>query len=96
MFSSLMPTSKPFFKIGGKVEEDRRMTLQSFQSLVNQMSPLSGNMCPQSGPVVNSFNNQMMPDLSCMEVKVGGKRLRRKKTKKHNNSRKSKTRRNRR
>ena len=89
--------TKPTLKIGGKVEEDRRMTLQSFQSLVSQMSLLSGNMCPQSGPVVNSFTNQMMPDLSCMAIKVmgGSKRRRRKKTNKYYFSRKSQTRRRR-
>jgi hypothetical protein len=61
------------------------------------MSPLSGNMCPQSGPIINSFNNQMMPDLSCMAIKVigGGKRRRRKKTNKYYFSKKSQTRRRR-
>lgn len=60
--------------IGGKVAEDIRMTLQSFQLLVQNMKPLQGNLCPQNGIInPNPFNNQIMPDLSCSGIKFGGK-----------------------
>lgn len=70
-----MPTtSKPLIKIGGEVAEDRRVTKQAFDTLIQQMVPLQGNLCPQSGQMANPFNNQIMPDLSCPGLKFGGKR----------------------
>ena len=71
-----MPTM-PTMKIGGKVSEDRRMTGDAFNLLINQMVPLTGNLCPQSGTMANPFNNQIMPDLSCPGAKFGGRRRRR-------------------
>jgi hypothetical protein len=76
-------------KVGGSVAEDRRMTKDAFNSLINQMVTLTGNLCPQSGTIANPFNNQIMPDLSCPSNKIGGRRTRRynknknKKSKKH-------------
>ena len=60
-------------KIGGPVSEDRRMTKEAFDLLVQQMEPLQGNLCPQKGKVSNPFNTQIMPDLSCPGAKFGGK-----------------------
>jgi hypothetical protein len=89
-FSSFNNTLKvPNVKIGGKVSEDRRMTLNAFNQLIQLMVPLSGNLCPPSGKMANPFNNEIMPDLSCPASKFGGKR----KTKKTKKSKKSKTRR---
>jgi len=73
----------PGIKIGGPVAEDRRMTTEAFNTLINQMEPLTGNLCPQKGKMVIPFNNKIMPDLSCPGSKFGGARTRRyKKTKK--------------
>jgi hypothetical protein len=60
-------------KIGGLISEDRRMTKEAFNLLVQQMEPLQGNLCPQKGKVSNPFNAQIMPDLSCPGAKFGGK-----------------------
>ena len=67
-----MPTmpkmpSMPSMKIGGPVAEDRRMTAQAFNSLIQQMVSLTGNLSPQSGQMANpnTFTNNIMPDLSC-------------------------------
>lgn len=84
--------SKTGVKIGGEVAEDRRMTMQAFNSLLQQMVPLKGNLCPQSGQIVNPFNDQMMPDLSCPGLKVGGKRGK-KRTLKQRKNRRNKSRR---
>jgi len=73
MTSSLTP------KIGGKVSEDRRMTLQSFNNLIGQMVPMNNtDLCPQAGQMANptTFTNEIMPDLSCPGSKFGGKRRR--------------------
>jgi hypothetical protein len=87
-----MPTM-PTMKIGGAVAEDRRMTGEAFNLLINQMVPLTaGNLCPQSGTTVNPFNNNLMPDLSCPGAKFGGRR-RTRRYKKNKKSRKSKKRR---
>ena len=83
-----MPTM-PTMKIGGKVSEDRRMTGDAFNLLINQMVPLTGNLCPQSGTMANPFNNQIMPDLSCPGAKFGGRRRR---THKKNKNKKTKKR----
>jgi hypothetical protein len=87
MFSSSaisnVMANKPNIKIGGEVAEDRKMTRESFNSLVQQMTPLSGDLCPQTGQIVNSFTDDVMPDLSCPGAKYGGKR---RKTKRHRNS----------
>jgi hypothetical protein len=69
-----MPTIPPLPKIGGSIAEDRRMTLIAFNALIEQMIPLSGDLCPQQGKTVNPFNNQIMPDLSCPGAKFGGRR----------------------
>ena len=57
----------PSIKIGGPVAEDRRMTAQAFNSLIQQMVPLTGDLSPQSGQMANpnTFTNNIMPDLSC-------------------------------
>lgn len=72
-FLSKLTPSKPSVKIGGEVAEDRRMTMQAFNTLIQQMVPLQGNLCPQKGQIVNPFNNQIMPDLSCPGAKFGGR-----------------------
>jgi hypothetical protein len=61
-------------KFGGPVAEDVRMTLQAFNQLIQEMVPLQGELCPLKGKMVNPFNNQTMPDLSCPGLKFGGKR----------------------
>ena len=65
----------PSFKIGGPVAEDRRMTLQAFNTLIQQMVPIKGELCPLSGQMSNPFNDQIMPDLSCPGLKIGGRRI---------------------
>jgi hypothetical protein len=76
--SETSSTSKPLIKIGGEVAEDRKMTKQAFDTLIQQMITLQGNLCPQKGQISNPFNNQIMPDLSCPGAKFGGKKYRRK------------------
>jgi hypothetical protein len=71
---SFKKPSFPSFKIGGPVAEDRRMTLQAFNTLIKQMVPIQGDLCPQKGQMSNPFNNQIMPDLSCPGLKFGGRR----------------------
>jgi len=73
------PPSMP--KLGGPIAEDRRMTLQAFNTLIQQMVPLSGDLCPQQGKMVDPFNNSVMPDLSCPGAKFGGKHSKRYKQK---------------
>ena len=91
MPSVKMPSMKmPSMKIGGSVAEDKRMTADAFNTLVKQMVPLSGDLCPNKGQLVNPFNNNIMPDLSCPVSRVGGKR-RTKKTKKKKSKRSKKT-----
>jgi hypothetical protein len=80
---SSTPISSPLIKIGGEIAEDRKMTKQAFDTLIQQMVPLQGNLCPQKGQMANPFNNQVMPDLSCPGAKFGGK-----KTKKQRKSKK--------
>lgn len=84
-FSSKIKTpSKPMLKIGGKVAEDRRMTQQAFDTLISKMASLEGDLCPQKGQIVNPFNTQAAPDLSCPGFKFGGRRRTRKsRTKRH-------------
>ena len=62
---------------GGPVAEDRRMTLQAFNTLIQQMVLIQGDLCPLSGKISNPspFNNQIMPDLSCPGLKIGGRRI---------------------
>ncbi len=85
--------------IGGPVAEDRRMTFAAFNVLMNKMVPLSGNFCPQKPPqpeaMVNPFNAQIMPDLSCPGAVVTGGRKKRTRhiTRKRAVSRKRNTRR---
>ena len=85
-------SSFPSFKIGGPIAEDRRMTMQAFNSLVQQMVPIQGDLCPQKGKLFNPFNNQIMPDLSCPGLKFGGIRRTRKFKNKKRKSRKNKSR----
>ena len=93
--SSKSNTSSPVAKIGGEVAEDRKMTKQAFDTLIQQMVTLQGNLCPQKGQMSNPFNNQIMPDLSCPSLKFGGKihrkltrklKTRKLKTRKHKRS----------
>lgn len=72
LFSS--STSKPMIKIGGEIAQDGKMTKLAFDTLIQQMVTLQGNLCPQKGQMSNPFNNQIMPDLSCPGLKFGGKR----------------------
>jgi len=87
--------SKYMMKIGGEVDEDRRMTMEAFNKLVEQMTPLQGDLCPQkpqNGEITNPFTNQMMPDLSCPGSTHGGKTRRRtRKNKNKNKNKKQKT-----
>jgi len=80
---------KSALSVGGQVSEDKRMTKEAFNTLIQKMVPLQGNLCPQKGEIINPFNNQIMPDLSCPGAKFGGKRKTRKnrKNKKKNKRR---------
>ena len=89
MFSSSVKI--PSMKTGGSVAEDKRMTADAFNTLIKQMVPLSGNLCPTKGQMSYPFNNNIMPDLSCPVSKVGGKRSK-KKTKKWKRTKKTKKR----
>jgi len=79
-------------KIGGEIAEDRKMTSQAFDTLIQQMVTLQGNLSPQKGEMANPFNNQIMPDLSCPGAKFGGKKHRRKLKSRKLKSRKLKSR----
>ena len=79
----------PNIKIGGAISQDRRMTLNAFNQLIESMVPLIGDLCPKSGKMVDPFNNQIMPDLSCPGAVIGGKY--RKKTHRKNKTRKGKS-----
>jgi len=60
-------------KIGGEVAEDRRVTNQAFNTLVQKMVPLQqDNLSPLQGEIVNPFNNDVMPNLSCPGSKFTG------------------------
>lgn len=53
-----------------KVAEDVKMTKTAFDALVKNMVPLSGNLSPQSGPLVEGiFTDKQMPDISCPSEK---------------------------
>jgi hypothetical protein len=83
---SVPKVSVPTMKFGGKVAEDIRMTSNAFNSLINQMIQISGDLCPQKGQMATTttFNTETVPDLSCTSVtKIGGKKY--KKTIKKNN-----------
>ena len=82
-------------KFGGEVAEDRRMTLQAFNTLIQQMVPLQGNLCPLSGQMSEPFNTQIMPDLSCPGSKLGGKRRRNKSNRSNKNNRRTRNKKNR-
>jgi hypothetical protein len=77
----LTPAQPQKQMFGGPVSEDRRMTLQAFNTLIQQMVPIQGELCPLSGKMFNPFNNQIMPDLSCPGLKInfGGRRIRKSK-----------------
>jgi len=63
--SSILPPTK----IGGKVEEDIKMSKEAFTKLVLNMVPLIGEMCPKSGPLITDiFTSLMMPDISCPKL----------------------------
>jgi hypothetical protein len=91
MSSAVSNMNIPGIKIGGPVSEDRRMTTEAFNILINQMEPLTGNLCPQKGKMVIPFNNKIMPDLSCPGSKFGGARTRRYKKNKNKKSKKRRT-----
>ena len=96
--SSKSNTIIPAGKIGGEVAEDRKVTKQAFDTLIQQMVILQGNLCPQKGEMSNPFNNEIMPDLSCPGAKFGGKKYIRKvtrklKTRKHKRSKRRHSRR---
>jgi len=69
------------------------MTKQAFDTLIQQMVPLQGNLCPQKGQMSSPFNNQIMPDLSCPGAKFGGKKYRRKLSRKLSRRKHKKTKR---
>ena len=73
------PVQKQMF--GGPVAEDRRMTLQAFNTLIQQMVQIQGDLSPLSGKMFNPFNNQIMPDLSCPGLIGGRRKLKSKKLK---------------
>ena len=83
----------PSFKIGGPVAEDRRMTLQAFNTLIQQMVQIQGDLCPLSGTTSNPFNNQIMPDLSCPGL-IGGRRINKSKKLKYKKHKSKKRRQN--
>ena len=83
----------PSFKIGGPVAEDRRMTLQAFNTLIQQMVQIQGDLCPLSGTTSNTFNNQIMPDLSCPGL-IGGRRINKSKKLKYKKHKSKKRRQN--
>jgi len=89
MFSSFskLSSGKPTLKIGGEVAEDRRMTKQAFDTLIEKMVPLKGDLCPQKGEMANPFNTQAAPDLACPGLKLGGRRKSRKHRTKKNKRR---------
>lgn len=87
---ALTKTPNSILKIGGKVAEDVRMTSEAFDILIKEMLEIiTPDVCPQTGKMVNPFNNKMMPELGC-SVKFGGRRGKRKTQRK----RKSKGKRN--
>uniref|UniRef100_A0A6C0LCT2 Fungal lipase-type domain-containing protein n=1 Tax=viral metagenome TaxID=1070528 RepID=A0A6C0LCT2_9ZZZZ len=58
-FSISMP------KIGGDVKEDVKMTKEAFTLLVSEMKPLTGDLCPKTGPLIEDiFTAVVMPDIS--------------------------------
>jgi hypothetical protein len=79
---------------GGPIAEDIRMTLQAFNTLIQQMVPIQGELCPQNGKIFNPFNNQTMPDLSCPGLKIGGRRKLKTRKLKKRKSKKNKSRKN--
>ena len=72
----------PNIKFGGAVAEDIRMSMNAFNSIIQQMVHLSGDLCPQKGNMASPFNNTMMPYLSVSSAKFGGSGIRKKKSKK--------------
>ena len=93
--NNIVPNVKiPNIKIGGAISQDRRMTLNAFNGLIESMVPLNGNLCPQTGQMATPFNSQIMPDLSCPGSKFGGGKYRKTKRHRKNKTRKGKNRRN--
>jgi len=90
---ALTKTSNSILKIGGKVAEDVRMTSEAFDELIKQMETIQGDLCPQTGTILNPFNDKMVPELSC-SLKFGGRRGKRKTQRKRKSQRKSKGKRN--
>lgn len=92
---SMPKISNSLTRHGGPVAEDVRMTMNAFDSLIEQMTPISGDLCPLSGKIIdNPFNNNMMTVLTSDPVSnpvtTGGRRTR--KYKKSKKSRKTKKR----
>jgi len=87
-------------KIGGKVNEDTRMTAKAFNNCINNMEKITAtDKCPQKGKMCDPFNNEITPDLSCPGLVFGGKRrytrkYKIKKLSKSKNNRKIKSRKN--
>ena len=70
---TILNTISKLTKIGGEVAEDRRVTNQAFNTLVQKMVPLQqDNLSPLQGEIVNPFNNDIMPNLSCPGTKFTG------------------------
>ena len=96
LFSSSTVTklSKSLPKFGGPVAEDVKMTNKSFKNLIQQMVPLTGELCPKNGKIIDPFNDdEISPDLSCPTNKFGGRgkqKIKTKKTKKNKKNKKNK------
>ena len=77
-----------------KIAEDQRMTPEAFNTLINEMVVITGNLCPQSGKMSDPFagKSAVMPDLSCPSLKFGG--YTRSHVTQKGNKQKNKTRRN--
>ena len=70
------------------------MTIKAFDKLIQNMELQQGNLCPNEGHLLNPFNNEIMPDLSCPGIMFGGKKYRRKlKTRKNKKIKKRNSRR---
>jgi hypothetical protein len=53
-------------KIGGKIAEDIRMTAKVFNNFIIAMEPITDtDKCPQRGKMLDPFDNNVMPELSC-------------------------------
>jgi hypothetical protein len=82
---------------GGPVSEDVYMSKEAFANLVNMINssePLTTDLCPMSGSIVDPFtnNSNVMPRLSCVNApKTGGKKTKTKTKSKTKKNRKQNT-----